>query len=181
MLPQTIIETDRLLLRELSPGLLNIVFSEYSDDQLKSFFGVDDAGLQLEKDNHSKGHTTYRLSFKTFLLVSKETGRIIGRAGFHTWYLQHARAELGYALTDDSAGQKGLMTEAVAAIIDHGFTHMGLNRIEAMAGPANIPSLKILNYFGFSREGLLRSHFFKNGKMEDSAVFGLLKSEWVKK
>jgi ribosomal-protein-alanine N-acetyltransferase len=58
---------------------------------------------------------------------------------------------------------------------------MGLNRIEAFAGKWNIPSLKILKGAGFKEEGVLRSHFLKNGVYEDSVCFSLLRDEYVAK
>ncbi|MFI5141656.1 MAG: site-specific integrase, partial [Bacteroidia bacterium] len=41
-------------------------------------------------------------AFFKFLVIEKETGKVIGKAGFHNWYAMHQRAELGYALNDDS-------------------------------------------------------------------------------
>jgi len=174
---QVILETNRLWLKELNPELMAMIFSSYTDGELKDFLGVTDAELETERQNFRKGMVTYRLSFKSFVMVEKETSMVIGRAGFHTWYLQHARAELGYAMTHEAAKRKGLMTEAVVAIIDYGFKKMDLNRIEAMVSPRNEASLKVLTKLGFTQEGLLRSHFFKNNVMEDSAIFSLLRNE----
>ena len=55
---------------------------------------------------------------------------------------------------------------------------MGLNRIEAFVSPANEPSLRLLRGFGFAEEGRLRGHYCKNGMIEDSLCFGLLRNEW---
>lgn len=172
------LETQRLWLKELSPELMATLLNAYADDELMSFLGVDENGLKTERQNLAGGLTTYRLSFRNFLIVEKESNRVVGRCGFHTWYIQHARAEIGYSINDETAKRKGLMSEAIAAVIDYGFRQMELNRIEAMVGTANEASLKIMNKAGFTREGLMRSHYFKNGRMEDSIVFGLLRSEY---
>ena len=97
----------------------------------------------------------------------------------HVWYLDHNRAEIGYALTDNPEKSKGLMTEAMNSILKYGFEEMKLHRIEAFIGPENIPSLKLVAKFNFKKEGVLRQHYFKNDKMEDSAVFALLKDEYA--
>src|SRR5256885_9265819 len=47
---------------------------------------------------------------------------------------------------------QGLMTEAVRAMIQFGFEHMGLNRIEAEVMPENIASIRFLSKLGFEEE-----------------------------
>jgi len=64
-------------------------------------------------------------------------------------------------------------------MVDYGFEKLGLQRIEAYVGSANIPSLKIVSGLGMIQEGLLRAHFYRDGVYEDSVCFGLLKSEYV--
>jgi len=178
-LTQVEIETERLLLRELNPEIMEQVFTSFEDDEIVSFLGLTTENeLETEKNNFAQGLTSYRSSFKAFLLVEKASGRIIGRAGFHTWAKQHSRAELGYHISNDADKNKGYMKEALAAIIDFGFTNMRLNRIEALLSKENTPSLRLVQGFGFTEEGLLRSHYFKNNRMEDSAVFSLLQSEY---
>jgi [ribosomal protein S5]-alanine N-acetyltransferase len=177
---QITLETPRLLLREISPEIMHRLFADFTDNEIKTFLGlVSDEELEVERNNFRLGLTTYRISFKAFLIQEKSTGRTIGKAGYHNWYAQHARAELGYAIYDDLDKNKGYMKEALTAIIEFGFSAMNLNRIEAMIGTHNVPSLKLVEGFGFTREGVLRSHYFKNGVMEDSVCFSLLRKEYM--
>jgi ribosomal-protein-alanine N-acetyltransferase len=69
------------------------------------------------------------------------------------------------------------MKEAVKPILDYGFTKMLLNRVEALIGAENTPSLKILQANNFTFEGTLREHYNVNEVHEDSLLFSLLKSE----
>jgi [ribosomal protein S5]-alanine N-acetyltransferase len=175
------IETERLILRELGPEGNDELFTNYSDEEIMDFLGLNDAGeLKTWKYKWEKGMTTYRTSYKRFLMVEKATGKTIGSCGYHNWYAEHQRAEVGYNMSNDAVKRKGYMTEALRAVLIHGFEKMELNRIEAFADPGNIPSVKLLTGFGFTKEGLLRSHYQHNGKMYDSVCFGLLKSEYKK-
>lgn len=70
------------------------------------------------------------------------------------------------------------MKEALPYIIDYGFDRMNLHRIEAMVGPDNQASLRLVKGLGFVEEGLLREHYFIDGKFYDSLVFSLLKKEY---
>jgi ribosomal-protein-alanine N-acetyltransferase len=139
---------------------------------------VDEEALHKEKQKYENGLSTYNRSFVNFQIIDKASGEILGACGFHTWYTEHARAEIGYALTNENTKAKGMMSEAMKAVLHYGFEHMRLNRVEALIGPNNTPSLKLAAKFGFTQEGRLRSHYFKNGIMEDSMVFGLLREEY---
>ena len=174
-------ETRRLLLKELTPELNQKIFTTCNDTEIMNILGLaTNDELEIERNKFQLGMTTYRTSYKLFLLAEKDSGKIIGRCGFHNWYDIHKRAEIGYIMHDETANRKGFMTEAVRAIIKYGFEKMELNRIEALIGPANVPSLKLVKGCGFTEEGTLRSHFCKNGEIEDSVCFSLLRKEYDK-
>lgn len=175
------LETERLTLRELNPEVFQHLFTKCSDDEIKTFLNLKTAEeLEIEKEKFQKGFTTFNKSFCNFQLIEKATGEIIGDCGYHTWYLKHARAEIGYALTDETKKRKGFMAEAMKPIIAHGFEVMKLNRIEAFASLDNIASVKLIESNGFTYEGLLREHYYKNNIVEDSAIFGLLRRDYHK-
>jgi len=177
-----ILETSRLRLRKLTPMVMDQVFTTMNDHSIIDFLGLSDfESLEKEKERYKKGLQTYNRSFVNFQLLEKETNRVIGGCGFHTWYPLHDRAEIGYGLFYDSDKQKGLMTEAVNTVLDYGFTKMNLHRVEALTATYNTGSLKILEHFNFTFEGTLRQHYNVNGKMEDSVMYSLLKHEYQTK
>lgn len=175
-----LLETQHLILRKLTPETYNYIFQEYNDNELKAFLGfTTDEELDKEKDKFSKGIATYNRSFVNFQLIDKQTNAIMGACGYHTWYTEHHRAEIGYALNNDIHKGKGIMSEALKAVIDYGFREMNLNRIEALIGPKNEASLRLVQKLNFTKEGHLRKHYFKNNNMEDSLVFSLLRDEYL--
>jgi ribosomal-protein-alanine N-acetyltransferase len=173
------LETPRLLLKKLSPEDFVSLFENYPDTEAKKILGLNsDEELIKEKEKSKGGYVTYDRSILAFLLVLKETGETIGRCGFHNWYSQHRRAEIGYLLNAEENKRKGYMSEALKIILDHGFGNMNLNRIEACTSPANIASQNLLKKYGFVQEGYLRQHFVRTDVAEDSLVFSLLKQEY---
>jgi [ribosomal protein S5]-alanine N-acetyltransferase len=171
-----ILSTEHLSLRKLTPEVFDYIYTMYSDEALLHFLGLtDEKTLEIEKEKHQKGLSTHNRSFLYFQVIHKITDKIIGWCGYHTWYLDHNRAEIGYGLFDESYKGKGIMTEAIKPILDYGFHKMNLHRIEAFIAPENIPSIKLVERFGFIKEGHLRQHYFKNDVMEDSVVYALLK------
>lgn len=174
-----LITTPRLNLRILTPDGHAFVMNRYNDDEIKEFFGFKtDEELDKECDRHNRGVTTFNKSFVIFQIIDNETGKVIGSCNFHTWYTEHNRAEIGYILTNESYRGKGIMSEVLPPVLEYGFNTMNLHRIEAFVGPTNKPSLKLIRNLKFQYEGHLREHYFKNGKMEDSLIFSLLKSEF---
>ncbi len=174
-----VLETQRLILREINPEIADEIFTKLTDEEIITFMGLkDNEGLKTEKYKWENGMTTYRMTYKRFILTDKATGIAFGSCSLHNWYPEHSRAELGYDIKYEEMKNKGYMKETVAAVLAFGFDKMELNRIEAYIGPANEPSLRLVKAFGFTEEGRLRSHYFKEGKHEDSLCFGLLKSEY---
>ncbi len=174
------IETERMILKAITPENSKQIFTECNDKEIMSYLGLTTpAELEVERYKYEHGKTTYRMSFRTFLLTDKQTGRPLGKCGFHNWYAMHNRSEVGYHMNSDADKNKGYMKEAFAAVIAYGFEHMGLNRIEAFVGPTNEPSMRLVKGLGFTQEGLLRQHYNKDGDLQDSAVFGLLKQEYM--
>ena len=112
-------------------------------------------------------------------MILKDEDVVIGWCGYHTWYTNHNRAELGYVMNDELYKGKGYMKEALRPIIQYGFGKMNLNRIEAYIAEDNIPSYKLLAANGFVKEGLLREHYFTKGRHEDSILYALLKKNLI--
>jgi RimJ/RimL family protein N-acetyltransferase len=102
------ITTPRLELRKLTPEVYQYIYSHFTDAELMDFLGLDsNEKLATEKEKFNKNLSTHNRSFLNFQIIRDE--KIIGGCGFHTWYLDHARAEIGYGLFDDTYKGKGIM------------------------------------------------------------------------
>lgn len=173
------IETERMRLRQLTPLEYNFIFANYNEDELWKFFAFrTEEEFELEKKKHGDSLQSYGKTFLYFHMLDKASGDIIGTIGYHTWYTRHDRAELFYHIKSELLMGKGYASEALKEVLRHGFKEMGLNRVEAFIGPLNIPSQRLVQKAGFTREGLMRGHYFVNGKHQDSLVYGLLKDEY---
>lgn len=173
--------TKRLYLRKVTPEVMESVYSGMPEAEQIRFFGLQSKEeLLREKQKFKKGLSTFNKTFLYFHIINKNAQDTIGWCGYHTWYTDHDRAEIGYSLYEDKYKGQGIMKEAIAAIVEYGFLEMKLNRIEAFAASYNTPSLKILKRLNFEEEGLLKQHYYYKGKYEDSLVFALLKTDYIK-
>ena len=171
--------TDKLILRKFTQESFDSIYSDMSQDEQLDILGLNSIEKLLEeKEKYKKGLSTYNKKFLYHQLIDKKTSTIIGWCGFHTWYTDHNRAEIGYGLFDNSYKGQGIMSEVIALIVNYGFNTMNLERIEAFVSPNNRPSIKLLKRINFKEEGLLKHHYFDNNKMDDSILFALLKSEY---
>lgn len=162
------------------PDDIHELFNTKSKQEIIDFWGTDEKGYELYRDMHENGMETNRISLFNFLIIDKVSNLPIGECGFHTWNKMHRRAELFYLLRNDADKNKGIMTEAVREILNFGFSQLGLHRIEALVAVDNIPSVKILEKFGFTKEGTMREDYKVGERNEDSDCYSLLAREWKK-
>ncbi len=177
-IPSHTIETERLLLKSLGPDEMKQIYTTLSDEEIMRFMGYTEAELVAERNKYNGGLTMHNRTYCNFLLIDKFSGLVLGRCGFHNWLPMHSRAEIGYHMLSDENKGRGYMKEAFSPIIAFGFREMALNRIEAFIGRDNEASQRLVKGVGFTQEGILREHYCKDGVIEDSLCFGLLKREW---
>lgn len=171
-----LIDTQRLLLRVYTAEAAQEVFNRLAVEDAMQIFGLQKSEDAARVRAVVFASDAYRSSM-LFIIHDKITDAVIGACNFHIWMKKHARAEIGYAI-DEQFRNQGITKEAMKQVLQYGFDEMGLNRVEAFIGPQNTPSLKLVAHFGFTREGLLREHYYKNDRFEDSVCFSLLKNEY---
>lgn len=111
-----------------------------------------------------------------YQLVLVEGGELCGVVGFHRIDHENASTSVGYWLAADRQG-RGLMTRAVAALVEHGFNELGMYRIELRAAPANERSRALAERLGFREEGLLRGAERFGSEFRDLILYAKLASD----
>lgn len=101
----------------------------------------------------------------------------IGSIGFVSFDWKARKTEIGYWI-DKSEEGKGIVSRACEALIDYVFDGLDLNRIEIRCSSENLRSAAIPERFGFGKEGVLRRSEFRNGRLQDFNIYGLLADEW---
>lgn len=173
--PFPILETERLVLREITDNDVHDVFVIRSSPEMMRFL---DRPLAKElNDAQNLIDTIKNLLSKndgiTWAVTLKGENKVIGSFGF--WRIDKAnyRAEIGYLLHKDYWG-KGLMQEAMNIGINYAFNTLGVHSIEANINPKNVASIKTAERNGFAREAYFKENYYYNGKFLDSAIYSLL-------
>lgn len=178
------LETDRLILRELTDEDIHVMFPHYSDEEVWKYidtYPAKDPQEILEVINWGR----YILSSKTGVLwglFGKKDGTFIGEMNFvgrrdGAIEGKIRRAEIGYNMVRSYWG-KGLAAEALREIIRHIFTTTEIYRLEALIRPANSRSRNLASRMGFHEEGTLRDYILWDGEYLDMVMYSLLKKEW---
>ena len=173
------IETERLLVRPIVDADLPALMAINSDAEVTALLpyatwtSMADAQAWLARMRGIEATGTAL----QFVVALRSTQEAIGTCLLFRLDEGSARAELGYALGRAHWG-RGVMHEALAALLGHAFGPMGLRRIEAEIDPRNVASARLVQRLGFTKEGLLRQRWVTKGQAADVEIHGLLRSEW---
>ncbi len=169
------LKTNRLVLRPLEDTDAKALFNLRSNPQVMRYFGrplmqsIDEALEKLAQNKimfaNSDG-VEWAMSFHN-------DPQMIGSLAIWKIDKINHRGEIGYMLHPEQHG-KGLMSEALQALIQYGFETLNLHSLEANVNPDNAASIQLLVRNGFVREAYFRENFYFDGKFEDSAIYSLL-------
>lgn len=110
-------------------------------------------------------------------LVAVIDDRIIGMLSIDTYPNRPRRrhvGRLGISVHGEFQG-KGVGKALMAAAVDLADNWLNLTRLELEVYADNQAAIRLYERFGFTYEGTLRQHAFRNGEYIDSNVMGRLK------
>lgn len=90
------------------------------------------------------------------------------------------KAEIGYCM-GKKWWHKGIMSEALAAVIGYLFTEVGMQRIESRHDPRNPHSGGVMRKCGMTFEGTLRRSDWNNQGICDASHYAILREEYERK
>ena len=176
-----IISTARLQLRPTKPTDAEAFFAMRRDVEITKLFGQE-PHLSLD-DTRAWIHrlqVTYEQRDGLFWCITlKGDDTAIGGCCFWNFGPGFHCVEMGYELSK-KYWRQGITSEAASAVVDFGFSDLGVNRIEADPFGINTASQNLLLKLGFTYEGTLRQRHFFRDHYEDQLYYGLLKEEWQK-
>lgn len=176
------IHTKRLLLRKFSVDDATAMFKNWANDQRITKYltwtphqSVDETKslLQLWCAEYDK-ENYYNWAIEL-------DGEPIGNVSVVRFNDKSEWAELGYCMKYD-LWNKGIMTEAVGAVINYLFAEINVHRVEIDYDSQNPASGKVAQKCGLVLEGTRRECYkSSNGKFSDICFCGITKSDWEKR
>ncbi len=169
------LETERLIIRKFTLADLDEFIEMRSVPEVNIYLGGTKyqnpekitKRLQFHLDSYAQ------IGFSMCAMIWKETGEFFGWSGLQPLE-DSSEIEVGYGMKREF-WRKGIGFEAAEAWLKYGFEIAGLERIVAVAAPANTGSWRIMEKCGMKFEGL-KFHYGM-----DLVFYAISKDEWMKK
>lgn len=177
------IETERLTLRRYTAGDARAMLDNWAGDPEVTKFLTwpphsDISVSRAVLDDWVKRYE--KPDYYQWAIVPKELGEPVGDIAVVEQNDKPGVAQIGYAL-GKPWWHKGLMSEALSAVIDYLFGEVGFNRIEARHDPNNPRSGAVMRKCGMIYEGTRRQADFNNQGISDACVYSILRGELASK
>ena len=171
------IETERLILRNALPTDTESYHTLWNTPSVLKFNVMNPPDLQqaaaaVDADAQSD---------KVLYIAQKENGQMIGQIFLEPDSLRYGVKSfiVSYSLMEEY-GRKGYMTEALTAAIEYAFHAFQLDMVVSRVFADNIPSQRLLEKLGFTKEGTLRYAVQGyDGIVHDDMLFSLLREEFL--
>ena len=145
-LPAVIAETSRCLIREMVAEDAKALYDILSDPETAKFMKDKPGSIQEEQEKLSSyvKHVYSFFGYGYWGIISKESGELIGRAGFKEGEFP---LETGYSIKRSEWG-KGLATEVLKELVRYAKDELDCNEVYANIDERNIASLRVAEKCG---------------------------------
>jgi RimJ/RimL family protein N-acetyltransferase len=146
----TILETERLILREFSSQDAAALALVISDPETMKYYPapLDQTGVDQWIERNLRRYAGDGVGL--WAMVLKTSGEMIGDCGIVRQEVEgEALYEIGYHLRRDYWGQ-GLATEAAIACREWGFANLKVDRLISLIRPENVPSRRVAERNGMT-------------------------------
>ena len=176
------IETSRLILRRACLEDAEPMFRNWASDPEVTKFLTWPAHSSIAVSEMVIGSWLQEYekdSYYQWMIVLKAIGEPIGSISVVRQNDRVEEAEIGYCI-GSQWWHKGIMSEALSAVIEYLFTEVGINRVTARHDPNNPHSGGVMRKCGMKYEGTNRACDRNNQGICDAAQYSILRSEWQK-
>lgn len=107
-----------------------------------------------------------------------EKDEIIGYLGISDIDYRNSKAKWAGINISKKFAKKGYATEAASLLLKFVFEELGLNRFYGYWLDSNIPSVKMAEKVGFTKEGMIRDFVFKINGYHSAYIMSILRKEY---
>jgi RimJ/RimL family protein N-acetyltransferase len=116
--------------------------------------------------------------YKQYIIcLNSENKTPIGAIHIHWYVIERGSWELGYCIFPEYRRQ-GYGTEAAQLILKYAFDDWHAHKVLAMCNAQNIPSQKVLEKLGMTKEGIFREELPWQDKWVDQYFYSILEREF---
>ncbi|MFH1209252.1 MAG: GNAT family protein [archaeon] len=175
------IVTERLILRSISDKDIESLIENINNLNVSKYLLVVPYPYTIKDAKWWINHCKEKGREYNFCIELKSEKKLVGGIGLSHFDKFQRTAEVGYWL-GEKYWRNGYVSEALKTLIDFAFNKLKLRRLEAGVFSKNPGSGKLLEKFGFVKEGLRKEcrRSKSNGEIHDEVMYGLLKKNYNK-
>ena len=174
------LETRRLILRQIEIRDVEDMFNNWaSDSEVTKFLTwPPHASLEVTKKTVENWVDSYSdPAFYNWAIELKGEGIVVGSISTVRMNESVESADIGYCMGKAWWG-RGIMAEALSAVVDYLFAEVDLNRVAACHDKNNPNSGRVMDKAGMQVEGILRASGRNQQGICDMVWHSILRSEW---
>jgi RimJ/RimL family protein N-acetyltransferase len=169
--------TDQIALRPATESDIQILEHISTDPEAGGYFnwaGYADAGIWRRRWSENR---LFDQQSGPLMVVRDDD--VLGFVSWNKLSTSHASHcwEIGIALLPEARGQ-GYGVVAQRKLVEYLFAHTQVKRIQACTDVDNVAEQRALEKCGFTREGVLRGYYFRDGYWRDAVVSSILRDEF---
>ncbi|WP_413513852.1 GNAT family N-acetyltransferase [Myroides odoratus] len=177
-----VLENDTVRLVPLSEKhLVDLLYYALNESDIW-YFSSDKPTNNENMINYVKAALTLRKEKQgyAFVVWDKKQGKYVGSTRFYKVDLRNKVALIGYTWYSKSAQGTGVNKNCKYLLFEFLFEKLHFERAEFEADNENKRSIAAILSLGCKQEGVLRQNKIRtDGTRRDSAIFGLLREEWL--
>lgn len=116
-----------------------------------------------------------------FAICDKVNNKLVGLVSAVNIDYHHRTFYISNLIGDVGSRGKGVISKANMKFLKYMFNEVGMNKAIYRVLESNTPSIRSIEKFGFTEEGVLRQAAFKRGRYESVVIYGMLKNEFNQK
>jgi RimJ/RimL family protein N-acetyltransferase len=176
-----IVPGEKVFLGQPSKDLLP-VFRRWVNDLRVSYTLsiISEQGLPLTDQDEEDWFNGMRKdrSQVVFTIYEQSSGRAVGNVSLGGVGSLNRSAEIGIVIGERSVWGRGYATEAMALMVDYGFTMLGLHHIWLRYLATNDAARRVYDRVGFKEAGRMRESWLLGGTFHDVVLMDILTSEF---
>jgi diamine N-acetyltransferase len=171
------LSSERIYLRPVEKDDLNVLYRFTNEATLRGL-----TGEVLPTSISSLEGFIQRLDSDTsrvwFVIVEKETERVIGETGLLRMFPAWRTTDLSIIIGDEAARGKGYGAEAIHLMLDYAFGYLNFHRVAIGVVGTNERALHFYEKVGFKREGIQKDGYFYNHSYQDFVMMYMLEDDY---
>ncbi len=170
---------DKVYLRTLEPTDLEGPYLDWLNDyEITRFLETGSTPTSRESLHQYFDHVAGHPDNVLLAIVDKATDVHIGNIKLGPIHRLHRRADLGILIGAKEFWGRGYAREAVELVLAYGFERLNLHKISLGVYADHSAAVALYEHAGFTVEGTLREHLFRDGAFRDKFVMAIRRSEY---